>query len=65
MKLCVHRRILDGHIRKMWSGHVAHVEDNIEMYHHEMGWEDVDCIYVAQDRDQRQAVLDTVMNHWF
>ena len=31
----------------------------------EMGWEGVDCIYVAQDRDQRQAVLDTVMNHWF
>jgi hypothetical protein len=28
----------------------------------EMGWEGVDWIHLAQDRDQWQAVVNTVMN---
>jgi hypothetical protein len=34
-------------------------EDNIRK---EIGWEGVDCIYLVQDRDQRWAVVNTVMN---
>jgi hypothetical protein len=29
-----------------------------------MGWEGVDCTRLAQDRDQWQAVVNTVMNLW-
>jgi hypothetical protein len=29
----------------------------------EAGWEDVDCIHLAQDRDQWQALVNMVMNH--
>jgi hypothetical protein len=28
----------------------------------EIGWEGVDCIHLAQDRDQLRAVVNTVMN---
>jgi hypothetical protein len=30
----------------------------------EMGWEDVDCIHVAQDREQWRALVNTVMKFW-
>jgi hypothetical protein len=30
----------------------------------EIGWENVDWIHVAQNRDQWQAVVSTVMNLW-
>jgi hypothetical protein len=30
----------------------------------EIGWEGVDWIHVAQDRDQSQAVLSMVLNNW-
>jgi hypothetical protein len=36
-------------------------EDNIKMNLRE-GWGDVDWIYLAQDRDQWRAVVNTVMN---
>jgi hypothetical protein len=35
---------------------------NIRMDLREMAWEGVDWIYLAQDRDQSQAFVDTVMN---
>jgi hypothetical protein len=35
---------------------------NIRMYLREIGWEVVDWIYLVQDRDQWQAVVNTVMN---
>jgi hypothetical protein len=38
-------------------------EDNTNMYFMEIRWECVDWIYLAQDRDQRQALVNTVMNH--
>jgi hypothetical protein len=31
----------------------------------EIGWEGVDWIHVAQDRDQWQALVNMVMNLWF
>jgi hypothetical protein len=37
-------------------------EDNIRMNFREIGWEDVDCIHLAQVRDHWWAVLNTVMN---
>jgi hypothetical protein len=38
------------------------LEDNINIAHREIGWEDVGWIHVAQDRDQWLAVVNTVMN---
>jgi hypothetical protein len=32
------------------------------MYLREIGWGDVDCIDLDQDRDQWKAVVNTVMN---
>jgi len=37
-------------------------EDNIRMDLRETGWESVDWMYLAQDRDQWRAVVKTVMN---
>jgi hypothetical protein len=37
-------------------------EDNIRMDLGEIGWEVVDWIHLAQDRDQWRAVVNTVMN---
>jgi ribosome biogenesis protein Nip4 len=37
-------------------------EDNIRMYLREIGREVVDWIHLAQGRDQRGAVMNTVMN---
>jgi len=40
------------------------MEDNIEMNLKETGWEDMDWIHLAQDRNKLQAVVNTVMNLW-
>jgi hypothetical protein len=37
-------------------------EDNIRMDLREMGFGDVDWIYLAQDRDRWRALVNTVMN---
>jgi hypothetical protein len=37
-------------------------EDNIKMDLREIGWECVDWMHLAQDRDQWRALEDTVMN---
>jgi len=39
-------------------------ENNIRMDLREIGWKGVDWIYLAQDRDQWRAVMNTVMNLW-
>jgi hypothetical protein len=39
-------------------------EDNIRMDLREMGWESVNCMHLAQDRDQWQALVNMVMNLW-
>jgi hypothetical protein len=36
--------------------------DNIEMYFREVGWDGMDWIYLAQDREQWRALVNTVMN---
>jgi hypothetical protein len=36
--------------------------DNIKMDLREIGWGGVDCINLAQDRDQWRAYVNTVMN---
>jgi hypothetical protein len=55
-----------------WAGHVARRvllqrprrrwEDNIRMDLMEMGWDDADCIQLAQDRDRWRSVVDMVMS---
>jgi hypothetical protein len=58
---------------KFWLGNNIkgrdHLEDlsiegrvNIRMYLGEIGREGVDCINLAQDRDQQQCLVNTVMN---
>jgi hypothetical protein len=46
-----------GRPRRRW-------EDNIKVYLREIGWEGVDWMHLAQDRDQWCAVVNTVMNLW-
>jgi hypothetical protein len=36
--------------------------DNIQMDLIEMGWVDMDWTYLAEDRDQRRSLVNTVMN---
>jgi hypothetical protein len=47
--------MLFGRPRRRW-------EDNIRMDLKEIGWEVVDWIYPAQDRDQWWAVVNPMMN---
>jgi hypothetical protein len=46
-----------GRRRRIW-------EDNIRMDLKEIAWEDEDRIHLDQDRDQRRAFVNTVMNLW-
>jgi hypothetical protein len=39
-------------------------EDNTKMDLGEIGWGGIDCIHLTQDRDQWQALVNTVMNLW-
>jgi hypothetical protein len=39
-------------------------EDSIRFDLRKTGWEGVDWIHLAQDRDQWQALVDTIMNLW-
>jgi hypothetical protein len=38
--------------------------DNIKIDLREIGWDGMDCIDLAQDRDQWTALVNTVMNLW-
>jgi hypothetical protein len=44
-----------GRPRRWW-------EDNIKVHLREIGWDGMDRIYLAQDRDQWRALVNTVMN---
>jgi hypothetical protein len=46
-----------GRPRRRWV-------DNIKMDLRETGWDGVDWIDLAQDRDQWRALVNTVMNLW-
>jgi hypothetical protein len=50
-------RILVGRPRRRWVG-------NINMDLREIGWDGVDWIDVAQERDQWRALVNTIMNLW-
>jgi hypothetical protein len=39
-------------------------EDNITMNLRKVGWEGVDWLHVAENRDQWQALVNTEMNLW-
>jgi hypothetical protein len=39
-------------------------EDNIKMDLKEMGWEGVDWLHVAEDRDQWWALVNMIENVW-
>lgn len=52
-------------VRKAWKTETAlkntpRLQDNIKIYSHETGWEDMDWIYLATIRDQRWALVNTV-----
>jgi hypothetical protein len=47
-------RILVGRPRRRW-------EDNIKMYHQDVGW-GMDWIELAEDRDRWRALVNAVMN---
>jgi hypothetical protein len=38
------------------------LDDNIEIHLREIGWGDMNWINLAQDRDQRRALVNTAMN---
>jgi hypothetical protein len=38
------------------------VENNIIMNRRKIGWEDVDWMHLAQHRDERRALVITIMN---
>jgi hypothetical protein len=44
-----------GRTKRRW-------EDNIRIDLREIGWESLDWIHLAQDRNQRWALVNTVMN---
>jgi hypothetical protein len=44
-----------GRPRRRWV-------NNIKMNFRDIGWDDVDSIDLAQDRDQWRALVNTVMN---
>jgi hypothetical protein len=40
------------------------MEDNIRMDLREIGWEGVDWNHVTQDKEQRHALMNMIMNLW-
>jgi hypothetical protein len=46
-----------GRLRRRWV-------NNIKMVVREIGWDGMDWIDLAQDRDQWKALVNTVMNLW-
>jgi hypothetical protein len=56
LKTCVLRNVTHS------LGPRRRYEDNIKMEGREIGMEDVDWIYLVQDRDQWQSILNSVMN---
>jgi hypothetical protein len=49
-------------VKRPLRRHRPRWEDNIRMDLREIGWEVVDWMYLARDRDQWRVVLNTVMN---
>jgi hypothetical protein len=61
-----------GHVARIGAMRNAYIvfvrkseeENTLGRYrnHKEIGWEDMNCIYMAQDRDQCGAVVNTVVS---
>jgi hypothetical protein len=52
-----------AHLKGLWGRRLRRRwVDNIKMDLREIGWDGVDWIDLAQDRDQWRAVVNTVMN---
>jgi hypothetical protein len=53
------------HIGYWWENQKErdHWVDNIKMDLREIGWDGMDWIDLAQDRDQWRALVNAVMNH--
>jgi hypothetical protein len=50
---------------RLFVGRPRHrLVDNIKMDLREIGWDVIDWIDLAQDRDQWRALVTTVMNLW-
>jgi hypothetical protein len=49
---------------RIFGGSRCSWKDDIKMDLREMEWKSVDWIHVAQDKDQWQTLVSTVMNHW-
>jgi hypothetical protein len=39
-------------------------EDNVVIYLRKIGWEVVECIHLAQGRDQWRVLMNNIMNLW-
>jgi hypothetical protein len=48
--------------REHWDDQDIGGVDNIKMDFREIGWDSVDCIDRAQDRDQWRALVTSVLN---
>jgi hypothetical protein len=53
--------VLGSFARDMWQG-LRRWVDNIKMDLRDIGWDGVDWIDMAQDRDQWRALVNTVLN---
>jgi hypothetical protein len=52
------------HVGYWWESQMERDHcDNIKMDLREIGWDGIDWIDLAQDRDQWKALVNTVMNH--
>jgi hypothetical protein len=57
-----YKRLVGNPERKRPLGRARYSwEDNIRMDLRETGWKCVDWLHLAQDRDQRRALVNTVM----
>jgi len=50
--------------KRLLGGSRYRWEDNIRIDLGEIGWESVDWIHLAQDREQWRALVNTIMNLW-
>jgi hypothetical protein len=48
--------------KRQFGRYRCRLEDNIIMDFREIGWKGMDWIHLAQDRDQWQVLVNTVMN---
>jgi hypothetical protein len=60
---CIQNFSLKPRREEIIRKHKRRWENDIKMNFKEIGYEDVDWVYLAQDRVQWRALWNTVMNH--